>query len=751
MDEEIIKNNNDSLKLRIVKALAPIKQTSERVVGLTAIDYSFDKIYYKGTTIRPVSITPIERAIVGIIDIDGYSSINSLGIILGFDVEHDTAERLMLGEAVEKMKSYGVLEGDESFLALTEKGKIFAKKGERPETYSKDFCLLCDRNHIQYTYLLTDFEKADYESSAVSKCDLDLDIEQIKTLAEQQAPDVQNGRNRYILQSASIKKAEKINVKIYVAFLQSIRDENDIRAIVYEDSKKILLPHFTDLINSDKEWFDKMLSECIQNELQKDISDGGWESVSIQTEKGDEQKAIEQDVILNENKTKDGIDLEENELERLHKKALYDQTSFEIELENIFKNDNPDEVWLVSPWVGWEFINRRVPQFLPLLKSGKRIFIAYSEAEENNKEDKAEMIKKEAEVKISRLNEQYQNFYCLQLPPFHTKQVIEVKNGQSILFNGSFNVLSFSPKKGCEQKVRREEMALVHHKVAIAKHQEYVETFASIYMQKELNLIRSLDNSALSRYKNDRIDYLRSISSNKEIFVDFYAELEEKQLNAQNLLWYEQFDEISEKIIQYEMNNIVELDDYKTTRKNIDKLLSYSLKLTINKDIINKLATFTAILEKIPRERIGKKKQGQNISTPLSDNATLIDKAKIIIQNTDFSSEIKVQQYVAALNLLYHNRQFNPSNMAFPILNKLIRDTNAMSFLLAFDYRQNVKNEHFIDITIGIGKYAYRFYSIAQDNVLTKLSKYKKPLYHELGLEIVKSNNINDVLSKLIN
>ena len=37
--------------------------------------------------------------------------------------------------------------------------------------------------------------------------------------------------------------------------------------------------------------------------------------------------------------------------DRLHKKALYDSLSFEVELQKIFKEDNPDEIWLISPWI----------------------------------------------------------------------------------------------------------------------------------------------------------------------------------------------------------------------------------------------------------------------------------------------------------------------------------------------------------------------------------------------------------------
>lgn len=94
-----------SVELRIAQAIADVKRTSERVIGITAIDYSFTKLSYKGTTVRPEPITPLERVVVGIIDIDGGVSFESLGAILGLDVAHDVAEKTMLSESIQKCRA----------------------------------------------------------------------------------------------------------------------------------------------------------------------------------------------------------------------------------------------------------------------------------------------------------------------------------------------------------------------------------------------------------------------------------------------------------------------------------------------------------------------------------------------------------------------------------------------------------------------------------------------------------------------
>lgn len=64
-----------TVELRIAKAIASVKRTSERVIGITNIDYTYARLTYNGTTVRPEPITPLERAVVGIIDIDGNASL----------------------------------------------------------------------------------------------------------------------------------------------------------------------------------------------------------------------------------------------------------------------------------------------------------------------------------------------------------------------------------------------------------------------------------------------------------------------------------------------------------------------------------------------------------------------------------------------------------------------------------------------------------------------------------------------------
>lgn len=740
-----------TVELRIAKAIASIKRTSERVIGITNIDYTYARLTYNGTTVRPEPITPLERAVVGIIDIDGDASLEKVGKILGLDIVHDNVEKDMLLEAINKMKGYGILEGDESYFSLTEKGEVFAKEGERPVTYTKDFTISYDDKHPDYLYLDADFpsSKLANETIPISSTSALNDIHTIKAFAEMQAPSVQNEKNRYILQSATLKSAESIVANIFVVILQSIRDENEFRVFAYDDTQESILPHLSELIQNEREWILLLLEQCIKNSLILSEEDGGWTIVPSEQEKNDVQKAIEAELVQCEDDEAEGKEIEGNDLERLHKKAIYDQVSFEFELDKIFRQDNPDEVWVISPFVSWSFVKVRAKQFEPLLKANKRIFIAYSEPYDNRP-----TISPEAEQavmkEINRLSETYPNFYYVELPKFHTKQVLEVKNGQCVLFNGSFNVLSFD-NVSAGRKVSREEMALVHHQVAISKHQEYIETFANIYSKRILDEInRSKNPKDVAEIKSDRIDYLHQISENKDIFLDFYTEYDEKTLQAKNTAWYEECEELMGRINQFNENGSVDQNDFKTISASYQRLIKGSVALTTSSTTVLELEKAYTNLEKLPKSKNRTKDASKrNRASSLITFDLLSDQAMAIINASNFEKEKDVTLYVSALNFLYANRAFKNPSEATKYLKKILNNSMATSIFSVFDYAIN-KNGKMLDITIGIGGYSFRLFGICPINMETKLSTIRIPK-GTTRLENVNLKNLEDTFKTLIN
>ena len=185
-------------------------------------------------------------------------------------------------------------------------------------------------------------------------------------------------------------------------------------------------------INSNAELMSELLENCIKFECEIDEETVVLEGDAVEVAKSeiseDIKEAEKQLVIEEENaQNADSSNIQalsittnsSSDKKRLHKKALYDSLSFELELQKIFNEDDPDEIWLISPWIRkGAFMHDRGPLIENFLKDeNKRVFIAYSEPASNN--DGKPMMDEEVEPGIMQLDNQYPNFFYVQLPEFH--------------------------------------------------------------------------------------------------------------------------------------------------------------------------------------------------------------------------------------------------------------------------------------------------------------------------------------------
>ena len=528
------KNVQEPIGSRIAKAVYDAKKISERIFGYISYDIKFVKAVYSGKTQRPAKITALEKGIVGILLVDETSSFEKIGSILGLDVVNDKAEQSILRSAIEALRGFNAVEGDDSLLALTDGGRAYAEKGERPDSYTKDFEIFVDLSHPSWYNIkngIGDNVKKIEEINTPCE-NLNLDIEQIRTYAEQQAQDVHFPQNRYLLENATWNEGHEASYKVYVCFVQNVANSDDVRAFVYDENSESLNELIAKQINSDEALKSELLNSCIRLECENDEETIVLEGAAVEAAKAEiteELKQAEQKMIKEESgeTLSDSEDYQENAEDsgsttdsakpfkaqlknRLHKKALYDSLSFEVELQKIFTGDDPDEIWLISPWIRkGAFLHDRGPMIENFLRDeNKRVFIAYSEPATNN--DGKPMMDEEVEPGIKLLEEQYPNFFYVQLPEFHLKNVIEVKGDQKVLFSGSFNVLSFSVSEQ-HTHVRREEMALAHHTVAKKKYEDCQLEFAEIYANRIEKQIESLDASDVANYKNEKLDYFLGI------------------------------------------------------------------------------------------------------------------------------------------------------------------------------------------------------------------------------------------------
>ena len=652
------KKVQEPIGTRIAKAVFEEKKISERIFGYISYDISFVKATYAGKTQRPAKITSLEKGIVGILLVDETASFEKIGLILGLDVVNDKAEQSILRTAIETLRGFNAIEGDDSCMALTDAGRTYADKGERPDTYTKSFDIYVDKNHLSWLNIKNCIgDNLSKINEINTPCEnLNLSLEEIKQFAECQAQDVHFPQNRYLLESAIWSEGHEASYKVYVCFVQSIASSEDVRAFVYDENSNALNPIMSEQINSNPDLLAELLENCIKFECEIDVETIVLEGDDVEIAKSEiseELKEAEKQLVLEEENAQNSPLSDNQDVSspstnlttdkgRLHKKALYDSLSFELELQKIFNEDDPDEIWLISPWIRkGAFMHDRGPLIENFLKDeNKRVFIAYSEPALNN--DGKPMMDEEVESGIKLLDEQYPNFFYVQLPEFHLKNVIEVRGDQKILFSGSFNVLSFSVSE--EQKhVRREEMTLAHHTVAKNKYADFQLEFAEIYASRIRKEIENLDVASLSNYKNERLDYFLNIDNPEvhKLFSPIEDLLEEKTLGFLKENLYKRLTKIGQELVAASNMGGLNTKDKKMYKSYLE---SISKELTSNAiddpSTLELLDNNQILLDDIPDKKIFPGKTQRNTGTSYQHKAPKTVSVPLVSESVSIS-EIK--------------------------------------------------------------------------------------------------------------
>ena len=778
--KKIKKNHNtpatkkvqESISSRIAKAVYEAKRISERIVGYVSYDIKFVRATYNGKTQRPAKITALEKGIVGILLVDESSSFEKIGTILGLDVVNDKAEQSILRNKIDLLKGFGAIEGDDSCYALTTEGRVYADKGERPDSYTKSFDIFVDVSHPSWLDIKNGIGENSKKIEEINTpCDdINLDLETIKSYAENQAQDVHFPQNRYLLESATWHSGHEASYKVYVCFVQNVANSDDVRAFVFDENSNTLNDVIANYINKDSSLKEELLNNCIHYEIENNEETTILEGDDVEVAKSEiseEIKEAEQKIIKEENGEIGDNSEEESALnpsnessgsitkvpakDRLHKKALYDSLSFEVELQKIFTEDDPDEVWLISPWIRkGAFLHDRGPMIEDFLRDeNKRVFIAYSEPATNN--DGKPMMDEEVEPGIKLLDEQYTNFFYVQLPEFHLKNVIEVKGDQKVLFSGSFNVLSFSVSDQ-QTHVRREEMALAHHSVAKKKYEDCQLEFAEIYANRIRKEIEQLDLDMLANYKNERLEYFLKIDNEeiRKLFSPLEDMLEEKA--------YERIkSEVNKKLVKIGQELVAASNMSGLNPK--DKKRLTSMLTTIESEMQNNsiddpsmldlLNNNKDLLEKIREKKIFPGRKESNTTKPVNKtprvNATTEDKSNGIL-NTEPDATIEgLTLYIASLSLAFINREIKKNALNAKLL-AIIEDEEMVNLLEMVGVANSKNVDNAFDLSLGINGYLFRFSKLFNDRESFS-SKQKRA---KRFLTQVTPSNIQAIVNKLL-
>ena len=148
------------------------------------------------------------------------------------------------------------------------------------------------------------------------------------------------------------------------------------------------------------------------------------------------------------------------------------------------------------------------------------------------------------------------------------------------------------------------------------------------------------------------------------------------------------------------------------------------------------------------RNKDSKKDNGNKLTQ--NSNSSTSDRAKDILKNKNFDSELNTARFVASLNFLHTNKLFNNPIEGSQYLNALITNGKGYSQLSVFNCVVNKINENKADVQIGVGGYSFFLPFILNAASASKLvSKIKRP--HSIKLENVFKDKVEQVLLKLLN
>lgn len=527
------------LELKIIDAASKQKKLIERIIGFTDFDWHYTVAKFEGTCSQPVDFNLFDEVLCDLL-LTGNLSAKEIGDILGLDIQTDPAEKEILLSAINELKRDKMIDGDESVYWLTDVGIEYAKNGVKFSTFTRQFDLYIDAVSDAKDKAKEVFSNLRSEKQISFKRDnLPQNIDDVKPLAEVQAPEIHFPKKNFLLQSCEPKGIEGYVAKVWVVLLENFRD-NTIRALVYDEKQDKTIEPLSDAFN-------KLEDEKL-NLLDKLIKIGEDEDFIVEyteEEKQEEQIAIESELIQKQEEveiaieTQDVEKIKEIEKEVFAIKRHFNSLEFEVELKRLF-DQTANDLWIISPWIKKYATLRRVQFFEKYLQKGGRIFVAYSEPEN----DTDIMADGEALNKLLELEKKYQNFYINQLPPFHYKRVWLRNNGDdNLYYTGSYNILSFFVKQGL-QNVRQEEMT----KLAWDEEKEgvYFDIFTKFgvkYLNRAVEDFNSLNTNIPERIDKAFLQQIKSSDYGKlkpfinhgiDVFDEKYQQLQDaKEDNLQ--------------------------------------------------------------------------------------------------------------------------------------------------------------------------------------------------------------------------
>lgn len=592
------------LELKIIESASKEKKLIERIVGFTEFEWNYTIAKFKGTCSQPVDFNLFDEVLCDLLLTEQMSA-EKIGNILGFDIQKDPAENDILLKAIKDLKADKMLDGDESILWLTDVGIEYAKNGVKFSTFTRDFDLYIDSIGVSKEKVKAIFSNIKSEKTPnFDKDFLPKNIEEVKPIAELQAPEIHFPKKNFLLQECTPVGAEGFKAKVWVVLLENFRD-NTLRAIVYDEKQNKVIDTLSEALDQQDELKSELLERLVK--VDDDIE-------FTNEEKQKEQVEIEQVLIHKQEEIEDAITRQdavkikeiEKEVEVI--KRHFNSLEFEVELKKLFDTTS-DTILIQSPWVRDFAFKNRVPFIKEYLRKGGRVYIAYSENESFGGED---MVQEESKKLLAELDKNL-NFYCCELPAFHYKNVWLIrKDKENSYYSGSYNILSFFVHQNMKN-VRQEKMTRMDWDSELEE--QYLEVFKRFglkYINAAIDDFNILCQNPPAKIDRDYLQKLRKVENTKlspfkgigvmefDSALGLLEETKTENLNLYRKIFFESeierykklVIELSQKPLSQDRKKSMQIEFEKLREEFLDFLDLQISKGTEVTDMINNLKVF---------------------------------------------------------------------------------------------------------------------------------------------------------------
>ena len=504
---EVSSGEQIPLELKIIESASKEKKLIERIIGFTEYDWSYSIAKFKGTCSQPVDFNLFDEVLCDLLLTEQMSA-ERIGNILGFDIQKDPAENDILFKAIKDLKADKMLDGDESILWLTDVGIEYAKNGVKFSTFTRSFDLYIDEIGVAREKVKEIFSNLKSEKQLTFNKDfLPKNIEEVKPLAELQAPEIHFPKKNFLLQECNPTGVEGFKAKVWVVLLENFRD-NTMRAIVYDEKQNKVIDALSEALDKQNEIKSELLERLVKVDDEIEFTNEEKQKEQVEIEQALIHKQEEIDEAINQQDTSKIKEIEK-EVESI--KKHFNSLEFEVELKKLFDTTS-DTILIQSPWVRDFAFKNRVPFIKEYLRKGGRVYIAYSENESFGGE---EMVQEESKKLLSELDKNL-NFYCCELPAFHYKNVWLIrKDKKNSYYSGSYNILSFFVHQNMKN-VRQEKMTRMDWDSELEE--QYFEVFKKFglkYINSAIDDFNTLCQNPPAKIDRDYLQKLRKVENTK--------------------------------------------------------------------------------------------------------------------------------------------------------------------------------------------------------------------------------------------